>query len=673
MDTLKKIGTTSLQEWARMLVQVVGLFLLVRFVFFLEILFRFNADLTKTSSMFVGSFYDILLSCSVAVVVLVPLAIIKTLFPKVGRFFQCFFVIGYLLLSFILTEYFYNVGAPLDHVIFAYTPRNILDTVLWSTSVSFTSVLFFVLYIALGIIFFIATDKKTFAFVPSIVCLLATIVVFCCVKYKNLVREEWLFESSHTDFLYAVNQPSYTIVKILDFKEKDKDSYTQMQNVAKATEVYHTKNNKTDYIDSQYPFMRKFTDADVLGAFMKTSSRDTLPNFVFIIVESLGQYLTCVDSTSLSFTTFLDSLKQKSLYWPNCVSTTERTFGVMPAVFASVPQGRKGFANEWLPIPEYNSLLKEFHDNGYYLSFFYGGAASFGGQNAFMKANGVDYISDVTLDTMTEARSSLQKEFYRWGVDDSELFDFAERIKGQQNTNPFVDIYLTLSSHEPFEIPNIDTYRNKILKNWHIDETTKEGKIVKDNLNIFSCYLYTDESLRQLFNYYKTRDDYDNTIFIVTGDHRTGKLGNPNIPIQKYNVPLIIYSPLLCRIKTMEGVVSHYDITPSVSSFLKHNYSFDVPNNCHWLGTAFDTSESFQCNKRQAFMLNNTDVVEYLFDTVYLAYGRLYSVQRGLRLKQIENEELLDDMQTFLTMYQTLSEYTLYKNKLLKPTTTNKK
>ena len=108
-------------------------------------------------------------------------------------------------------------------------------------------------------------------------------------------------------------------------------------------------------------------------------------------------------------------------------------------------------------------------------------------------------------------------------------------------------------------------------------------------------------------------------------------------------------------------------------SFLKHNYSFDVPNNCHWLGTAFDTSESFQCNKRQAFMLNNTDVVEYLFDTVYLAYGRLYSVQRGLRLKQIENEELLDDMQTFLTMYQTLSEYTLYKNKLLKPTTTNKK
>ena len=675
MEDIKRKCTLVMQEWMKIFLQLIILFLIVRIIFFTEVLFRFNnVEWERLQAILIGYIYDLILSCFIGVIILLPLSVILITKPKIGNILQWILLFLFLLISFILSEYFYNVGTPLDHVIFAYTPRNIIETIIWSTSISLESLFFLILYFSVSIIFFVLAKKLTPTLLLSSTTFIIAVIICCCVKYKKIIRDEWLFKTSHVEFLYAVNQPSYSIIKILDFKEKNNDSYLQMQNVAKATELYQTKNETNNYIDAQYPFMREFNDNDVLSAFLSKPHNGKLPNFVFLIVESLGQYLTTVDPQILSFTPFLDSLKRESLYWPNCISTTERTFGVMPAVFASVPQGRKGFANEWLPIPEYNSLLKEFHNNGYYISFFYGGAASFGGQNAFMKANDVDYISDVTLDTMTESRMSLQKEFHRWGVDDAELFDFAKRVKGQQDTKTFVDIYLTLSSHEPFEIPNIDTYKNKILKNWNIDETTKEGEIVKNNLNIYACFLYTDESLRLLFDYYKTRDDYENTIFIVTGDHRTGtgQLGNPKIPIQKYNVPLIIYSPLLNRIQTMEGVVSHYDITPSISSYLKHNYNYNTAEECHWLGSSFDTTKTFHCKKKQAFMLNNTDVVEFLYDTLYISHERLYSVQRGLRLKQIEDSTLLNNIQLFLNMYQTLSEYTLYNNKLLKRTTFQK-
>jgi phosphoglycerol transferase MdoB-like AlkP superfamily enzyme len=50
--------------------------------------------------------------------------------------------------------------------------------------------------------------------------------------------------------------------------------------------------------------------------------------------------------------------------------------------------------------------------------------------------------------------------------------------------------------------------------------------------------------LRGFFDAYSKRSDFNNTIFLITGDHRM-----PEIPmsdkIDRYHVPLIVYSPML--------------------------------------------------------------------------------------------------------------------------------
>ena len=62
----------------------------------------------------------------------------------------------------------------------------------------------------------------------------------------------------------------------------------------------------------------------------------------------------------------------------------------------------------------------------------------------------------------------------------------------------------------------------------------------------------------------------------------------PEIPISsqidRFHVPLVIYSPLLKKGKKFSSVVSHFDITPSLLSFLQHNYDIKQPSVSAWIG-----------------------------------------------------------------------------------------
>ncbi len=401
-----------------------------------------------------------------------------------------------------------------------------------------------------------------------------------------------------------------------------------------------------------------------LAQYSKKTSNGELPNLVFVIIEGFGQKLTGIDSATVSFTPFLDSLANNGLYWKNCLSTAERTFGALPAIFASAPHGEGGFASKWHPIPDHNSLLNDLVQNGYTTSFFYGGSASFDGQDAFLIRNGINYILDAQPDTNDIAQTTKLKNNHRWGLDDSQMIDLAIAHKQTESTIPFADIYLTLTTHEPFEFPGIDQYIQKIA-HWDENATDIERQNIDGNLNIFATFNYADDCIRKLFEYYKSRPDYQNTIFIIVGDHRMCPLLAPNNPLMKYHIPLILYSPLLVTNKSMNSVVSHLDITPTINAYLSKNYHYTTSPQCHWLGTTLDTSNTFLCKKDLAFMLNNRDVIDFLSDTMMISGNRLFHVNSDLSVIPTENNAVLDSLTTLLNSYQTISKYVI-KNDYLK-------
>lgn len=670
LSTIKDNIVAALPFWCKTVLQAIVLSFLIRFCFFIELHFRLQIAIEKLLIVLSGFFYyDLLLMASIFVIAFIPYVFLQKLSPKTNQVIIQGILGLYTITTALLAEYYCEVSRPLDQVVFAYSPQELWSTVIASTQFSFVTIIFLCLYIVAwyGSYRFRKIMKPTVFF--SGVMLTLSCTAFALFRCKSIVRSEKGYVL-HSDFYLAVNQVLYTYIKITDYTQAEEENVS-LESIQNAAQWWWSQNNSRSYYDLQYPFLYKNTDVDILGQFFNTTSDGNCPNFVFIIVEGLGRKLT-VDNPKYSFTPFLDSIACQGLFWPNCLSTTERTFGVLPAVFASVPQGRRGFANRRIPMAEHNSLLNDLQDNGYYTSFFYGGCASFSGQENFLRKNHISQIMDISP-AESKNTQELLRENHRWGVDDEIMIDSAIcRKQKNMQPNPFFDIYLTLTTHEPFVFDGIESYEQIALDLCRTD-TSHEANIIRNHKNIYATYLYTDNALRNLFLYYKTRKDFRNTIFVITGDHRMAFVNDGKNHLRKYNVPLIIYSPLLKRPRHMESVVSHYDIAPSLTSYLKKNYSCKFPETTHYLGESLDTTIRFVSKKKQIFMLNNRAIEEWIHDSLYLYNNELYLILPNLDVKWYENEAEKERMKQELAMFQSLSVYTVDNNYLRKPISNKEK
>lgn len=670
MKTGLKYGGVS--EWVRLNALLLVCMVAMRPLFFLEVYFRVGLELIHFFTILSGAVFDLLLVCRMCIYGLVPFLVLHRFFPKTTRGIVVGLIVLYVVVNALLAEYYCNLTMPLDHVILVYTPEELKTTVFSSASLSLAQVFWFVLQVGepLTIVWLWLRRKRQWSplvcWITVGVCLLTAVFV----RYPRMIRKESLYPA-HYDFCLAVNQPSYSYVKITDFiKESRQQAMSDAENeeLLELTTAYHALHPEFEYDQPGYPFYRKANDPDVLGPFFNTTSDGLPPNVVVIIVEGLGRRLTGVTRPQLSFTPFVDSLAAEGLFWPNCLSTSERTFGVLPSVFASAPHGRYGFATKLSPMPRHHSLLLDMEQNGYTTSFYYGGDLSFDRNDFFMKTNHVDYLFMPQVTVEDSAQYSLLAENNRWGLDDAELFRSA--IAHQRNDaalhRPFLDIYQTLTTHEPFVVDGIEAYEEQVLR--MLEQTPGVSDNERANIlrapNIYGCFLYTDQSIRELFTYYASRPDFENTIFIITGDHRMAP-ALTGLTLRKYNVPLVVYSPLLKRHKTMNAVVSHLDITPSLNAYLHANYDYAIPDHCHWLGTSFDTTATFQNTRKLAFMLNNRDVVDYASGLEYITSGKIVGLDSLLMGLACNDERRRKDMETELETFDLLSRYVVQNDRLL--------
>lgn len=616
-----------------------------------------HADISTWTSVFFGfGFLDIFFILRVLLFSIVPFFLLSLLSVRMAHITFTSFTGIYSFLYLCLVEYFAITKLPLDHVVMEYSPAELVGIVRWSTNFAQTFWIFWVGFVVVTLIlttiYFLINKIKVKQW--SIWVLLSASLLSAPFPYKSMLYNEAVHSSMRSYYL-SLNQFSYTLHKIIDYRKATSNKLT-MRDVEKATVRYRQLFPERNYVNQQYPFMRVADDADVLGPFFRQTSNGLPPNIVVVVIESWGKELSGVVNPVLSFTPFLDSLASVGLHWKNCLATTERTFGVLPSLFASAPYGDRGFANAYAPTPNHRSLLLDLKQNGYHSAFFYGGSASFDGQDRFLKNNGVDYIMSADMENANQKNRQLLTDNHRWGVDDKEMLASATAFLTQQQLYPpFIHIYQTLTTHEPFVFEELDEYVEKVksLVNAHskeLDSQPIEKKLVKANMDVYAAYLYMDDCIRNLVAFYRSQKDFENTIFIFTGDHRIGGLMNDN-PLQVYHVPLTVYSPLLQEHRTMEAVVSHADITPSLNAYLSHNYQYTIDDRCSWMGESLDTSLAFVCHKRMAFMRNNRDVVEWLHGDKLLVSRKLYKVEKDLQTTP------LDERQTYEQMCQELNDF----------------
>ncbi|NQV01694.1 MAG: sulfatase-like hydrolase/transferase, partial [Bacteroidia bacterium] len=254
-----------------------------------------------------------------------------------------------------------------------------------------------------------------------------------------------------------------------------------------------------------------------------------------------------------------------------------------------------------------------------------------------------------------------------WGYHDEFTFTRSLEVIDSLNKEPRLDIYLTLSTHHPFHTPNADYYLKAYKEITSMPGFPSEKKKRTDlNREIFSSVLYTDDALRNFLKEYAERDDFNNTIFFITGDHFFMELGYSNISaIERYHVPMIIYSPLLKKPHHFESVSSHQDIPTSLIAMLQARYHFMKLPYVHWLGKGIDTVTEFRNTHIMQFVTSSQKYVDYLDNEYFLSNNRLYKIRTGLKTVLVQDEIKLKKLQEDLSATTVVSSYATGKDRVI--------
>lgn len=550
-------------------------------------------------------------------------------------YFQAFIIL-FFAIHIGLIAYFNTSLALLGADLYIYSANDIKQTLGSSGGIGLLSVILFFILLSVIILSVRILSKKikvTGKVSTSFVAILMVFTFFGGSKLIGDVDFYTDFENNlilnKSDYFYTATYrnffPQYFETDI--YADNYIGNYTDKQ--ASSIEFEYT-----DEIN--FPFLHKETAEDVLSPFFKPLNK--APNIVIVLVEGLGRAYSNEDAYLGSFTPFLDSLSARSLYWKNFLSQGGRTFAVLPSLLGSLPFARNGFL-DLAKMPEHLSLLNLLKFNGYHTSFYYGGNASFDNMGSYLKANGIDELRDENSfpDSYTKLPAA---NGFTWGFNDKEIFRHYLSTRPDVNVNkPQFSVILTIASHNPFIINEPDKYLRLFEERMdflHFNDSEKSN--YRDYKNQYASILYADDALRTFFKAYEKRSDYGNTIFLITGDHRMPEIPM-NTKIDRYHVPLIIFSPLLSRTAQIASVSTHFDIAPSILAYLKKNHQIKTPTLSSWIGQGLDTTRSFQNLHSVPFIQNKTDMIDFIMGEYHLNADNLYQFSPDLDESMVEERQ----------------------------------
>jgi len=604
---------------------------------------------------FYGLGFDILFFCKISLIFFPIYLLLHSISNKFASwFFRAFFTLV-ILSSLAMIMYFAIAGLALDNLFFDYSAKELLYVVNTSQTLKWWE---FAGLFLIPILFFISSFKKfKFKNYSVIICLLLTVFSLFVNKIPDRLydnqKQQQTIDNKYRCFLDSVKQAVSAEIRSKKINSKNQWLFHSKKiEFRNEVDKFHSYFPNINFVDNQYPFLHYDESPDVLSSFFNLKE-DTMPNFVFVIVEGLGREVSGYNSAFPSATPYLDSLVSTGLSWSNCFSSSQRTICVLPTLFANLPFGNRGFTTYKNDYPDFNSLLTILHDNGYYSSFFYGGLLCFDDICYFLAENMIDNYLDISKYENSEMKNS-------WGLYDHCLFEESLKTIDFESHHTRVDVFMTLSTHDPFEYPDKDAYTQQYTQMLH--DKNLQNSISQSQYKEYASYLYLDNSLRKLMSLYASKPDFDNTIFIITGDH----CFNPvSTNINKYYVPLVIWSPMINTSQRFPAVVTHRDVTPSILAMLGSNFKFESPEEVAWINSGLDTSSVFRSTTFTPQLHTSRNLTNFIYHNYFIDDDEVYEFNYDdevLTLKRTENE----DVKELMRCYKDIDLYIMNNNAIIK-------
>ena len=284
-----------------------------------------------------------------------------------------------------------------------------------------------------------------------------------------------------------------------------------------------TKKNPYRYLD------QKIADSTVEKLYT-TASDSTIsilktdrPNVVLFILESFTADLTKALGNLDGVTPILDSAAKNGVSFSRIYATGNRTDKGLIGTLAGFPTLGIGSIVKWPEkMQKIPAISQKLYEKGYQTSFYYGGESEFDNYKAFILGHDHKHLVD---------RNSFDKNDRnsKWGAYDGLVFN-KQLIEANTSKTPFFSTILSLTNHEPFELPG----------------KHKFGQA--DNIQKFkSTAFYTDSCVGSYLSEAKKQAWYKNTLFVFIADHGHPLPNNSHeiYEPQRYHIPMIFFGDVI--------------------------------------------------------------------------------------------------------------------------------
>lgn len=313
--------------------------------------------------------------------------------------------------------------------------------------------------------------------------------------------------------------------------------------------------NTAKYLGVQNPN----ADSMRYDRFSQTAGVGDKPNIVIIVIESMSTHKTSLMFDELDTTRFLKQLSTESLYFPNYYASAKTTARAMFSIITGIPDVNEYFKTSSRDPYTIDQHLVWNDFDGYTKIYMMGGNANWSNIRGVM-SNNVSGLKIYEEGYWKSPRMDV------WGISDHDLLQEANVLLEEQK-EPFISLIQLASFHSPFTVPDGIA---------GLDYTTPDDEyLAKYALGSKKEYLalkFCDYALKKFFESAKKSRYYDNTIFIITGDHGMPQVSPSveatysNLSLHEFQVPLIIHSPkYFPQGKIMKQAGGHIDIFPTAA------------------------------------------------------------------------------------------------------------
>ena len=306
------------------------------------------------------------------------------------------------------------------------------------------------------------------------------------------------------------------------------------------------------YTNEGVELKRYFSKSELNSIFnpiQQSKPQNILPdksNVVFILFESFGSMYVGPNNEE-SYTPYLDSVLNESMYFEYGVSNSRTSMDALPAVVSSIPSWmNESFILSSYSMNQFEGLPSILKRQGYSSAFFHSSTNGSMRFDSFSSAAGFDqYFGRSEYPVKNHYDGS-------WGIPDHYFLPWSiDKINKMKK--PFFSMIFTISSHHPYDIPK--AYVNKVEKGPDA---------------ICRSISYADFAFKEFWEKVQRQDWYENTLFVFCADHVGPTSRGDRSSIEwSFKIPIAYFHPRIELPSVKEDrTTQQIDIMPTILDLL---------------------------------------------------------------------------------------------------------